>query len=194
MRPPAPVPRTCVRSMLYSRAMRRTSGESGPCGSSAAAGAGGGGGGGGAGAGFGGAAGAFTGSAGAGAAGRGAGAAAPADSPMRATTVLMETVAPSSTSTSDSTPLAGAGISLSTLSVDISNSGSSRSTRSPTFFSHFVSVPSTMLSPIWGITTSVMQGSPREFDSQDSHHRDGRPGEPARRSQRRDGNVPPCAR
>ena len=49
------------------------------------------------------------------------------------------------------------GISVSTLSVEISNSGSSRSTWSPGFFSHLVSVPSTMLSPIWGITTSVIQ-------------------------------------
>ena len=49
---------------------------------------------------------------------------------------------------------------MSTLSVEISNSGSSRSILSPSFFSHLVSVPSTMLSPIWGITTSVIQYSP----------------------------------
>src|SRR6516225_7388292 len=54
-----------------------------------------------------------------------------------------------------STPAAGEGISASTLSVEISKRGSSRSTRSPTFFSHFVTVPSAMLSPIWGIITSV---------------------------------------
>src|SRR5581483_12008352 len=48
------------------------------------------------------------------------------------------------------------GISVSTLSVEISKSGSSRSTFSPGFLSHLVNVPSTMLSPIWGITTSVM--------------------------------------
>src|SRR5579884_1129070 len=35
MRPPAPVPLTCERSMLYSRAILRTSGESGPRSSSA---------------------------------------------------------------------------------------------------------------------------------------------------------------
>src|ERR1017187_378593 len=75
---------------------------------------------------------------------------------MRATTVLIPTVAPSSTSTSDNVPAAGEGISVSTLSVEISNNGSSRSTRSPRFLSHLVSVPSTMLSPIWGITTSVI--------------------------------------
>ena len=44
--------------------------------------------------------------------------------------------------------------------VDISNSGSSRSTRSPTFFNHFVIVPSAMDSPICGITTSVLISSP----------------------------------
>src|SRR5689334_4306581 len=75
---------------------------------------------------------------------------------MRATTVLIPTVLPSSTSTSANVPAAGDGISVSTLTVEISNSGSSRSTRSPGFLSHLVRVPSTMLSPIWGITTSVM--------------------------------------
>src|SRR5262252_1320558 len=68
----------------------------------------------------------------------------------------MPTVLPSSTSTSESVPAAGAGISVSTLSVEISKSGSSRSTRSPGFLRHLVNVPSTMLSPIWGITTSVI--------------------------------------
>src|SRR5437763_14760345 len=75
---------------------------------------------------------------------------------MRPTTALMPTVVPSCTRTSASTPALGEGISVSTLSVEISKSGSSRSTRSPGFLSHFVRVPSTMLSPIWGITTSVM--------------------------------------
>jgi hypothetical protein len=54
-----------------------------------------------------------------------------------------------------STPAEGDGISASTLSVEISNKGSSRSTLSPGFFSHLVIVPSKMLSPICGITTSV---------------------------------------
>ena len=80
----------------------------------------------------------------------------PALSSIRPTTVLMPTVFPSSTSTSASVPAAGDGISVSTLSVEISNSGSSRSTLSPGFLSHLVKVPSTMLSPIWGITTSVI--------------------------------------
>src|SRR3979411_1128458 len=52
-------------------------------------------------------------------------------------------------------PAAGEGISASTLSVEISNSGSSRWTLSPVFFSHLVIVPSTMDSPIWGMMMSV---------------------------------------
>jgi hypothetical protein len=55
-----------------------------------------------------------------------------------------------------STPAAGDGISASTLSVEISNSGSSRCTRSPTFFIQRVTVPSAIDSPIWGMITSVM--------------------------------------
>ena len=43
---------------------------------------------------------------------------------------------------------------------EISKSGSSRSTLSPTFFSHFVIVPSAMDSPICGITTSVAMITP----------------------------------
>src|SRR5215467_881260 len=88
------------------------------------------------------------------AAGAGAAAALPAAS-MVATTVLMGTVWPSLTLISFSTPAEGEGISASTLSVEISKSGSSRSTLSPGFFSHLVMVPSKILSPIWGITTSA---------------------------------------
>jgi hypothetical protein len=96
--------------------------------------------------------------AGGGAAAAGAGAAATA-SPSGAitpTTVLMGTVAPGWTRISFNTPEAGAGISASTLSVEISKSGSSRCTLSPTFFIHFVMVPSAMDSPIWGMMTSVI--------------------------------------
>jgi hypothetical protein len=57
----------------------------------------------------------------------------------------------------DSVPAAGLGISASTLSVEISNSGWSRSTRSPTLTSHLVIVPSAIDSPICGITTSVAE-------------------------------------
>src|SRR6185503_1099307 len=75
------------------------------------------------------------------------------------TTVFTWTVVPSVTFISCRTPEAGAGISASTLSVEISNSGSSRWILSPGFFSHLVMVPSTMDSPIWGITISVAMGS-----------------------------------
>src|SRR5271166_4469720 len=74
----------------------------------------------------------------------------------------MGTVCPSGILISFRTPAEGEGISASTLSVEISKSGSSRSTLSPGFFSHLVMVPSKMLSPIWGITTSTAMGlSPR---------------------------------
>jgi hypothetical protein len=82
--------------------------------------------------------------------------AAASPSLMIATTVLMGTVDPGSTRISFSTPAAGAGISASTLSVEISKSGSSRCTRSPTFFIHLVMVPSAIDSPIWGMMTSVI--------------------------------------
>ena len=72
------------------------------------------------------------------------------------TTVLIGTVVPGATRISFRTPAAGEGISASTLSVEISNSGSSRSTLSPTFLSHFVTVPSAIDSPIWGMMTSAM--------------------------------------
>src|SRR5215475_3252781 len=87
-------------------------------------------------------------------AGAGALAAEPAAS-ITPTTVWIGTVCPSLTLISFSTPADGDGISASTLSVEISKSGSSRSTLSPGFFSHLVMVPSKMLSPIWGITTSA---------------------------------------
>src|SRR5262249_27437509 len=75
--------------------------------------------------------------------------------PMTATTLLTGTVSPSLTRISDTTPAAGDGISASTLSVEISNSGSSRSTFSPTFLIQRTIVPSAIDSPICGITTSV---------------------------------------
>ena len=52
-------------------------------------------------------------------------------------------------------PDAGEGISVSTLSVDTSRSGSSTSTRSPSFFSQRVTVPSVTLSPSCGIDTET---------------------------------------
>jgi hypothetical protein len=50
-------------------------------------------------------------------------------------------------------PAAGDGISVSTLSVETSNSGSSRFTNSPSFFSQRVTVPSVTDSPRAGIVT-----------------------------------------
>jgi hypothetical protein len=72
-----------------------------------------------------------------------------------ATTLLTATVSPSLTLISASTPAAGDGISASTLSVEISNSGSSRSTASPTFLIQRTIVPSAIDSPICGISTGV---------------------------------------
>jgi hypothetical protein len=51
------------------------------------------------------------------------------------------------------TPATGDGISVSTLSVETSNSGSSTATRSPSFFSHLVTVPSVTDSPRAGMVT-----------------------------------------
>jgi hypothetical protein len=76
-------------------------------------------------------------------------------SPITATTVLIATVCPSGTRISVRVPATGEGISASTLSVEISKIGSSRFTVSPTFFIHFVMVPSAIDSPIWGMMTSV---------------------------------------
>ena len=150
--------------MLFSRAILRTNGDSGPAVSSttvatgsldpSASATGEGEGAAGAAAGVGGAGGSDCRVSGAAA---GAAAGAPAPSLIRATTVLIPTVLPSSIRTSASTPATGDGISVSTLSVEISNRGSSRPTVSPGFFSHLVSVPSTILSPIWGITTSIIR-------------------------------------
>src|ERR1700676_3242228 len=77
---------------------------------------------------------------------------------ITATMVWMGTVWPSAILISLSTPAEGEGISASTLSVEISKRGSSRSTLSPGFLSHLVMVPSKMLSPIWGMTTSTAMG------------------------------------
>src|SRR6202795_525387 len=92
------------------------------------------------------------------AAGAGADAAAEPAPSITATMVWMGTVWPSAILISFSTPAEGEGISASTLSVEISKRGSSRSTLSPGFLSHLVMVPSKMLSPIWGMTTSTAMG------------------------------------
>jgi len=87
--------------------------------------------------------------------GSGAGADAPGSPPIRASTVPTTTVSPSWTRISETTPDAGDGTSVSTLSVEISSSVSSASIVSPTFFDHFVTVPSETETPICGITTST---------------------------------------
>src|SRR3974390_2998370 len=84
-------------------------------------------------------------------------AAEPAPS-MTATIVWMGTVWPSGILISFRTPAEGEGISESTLSVEILKRGSSRSTLLPGSWSHLVIVPSKMLSPIWGMTTSTAMG------------------------------------
>ena len=150
IRPAEPVPETCRKSRLFSRAMRRTNGEErtrSPVSSwlvSVARGC-------------------FRSrrlTLGGGGSATGAGP-QPLTPPalITATTVLILTVAPACTLISESAPAAGEGISASTLSVEISNSGSSCCTVSPGFFSHLVMVPSKIDSPIWGMITSVREAA-----------------------------------
>src|SRR6266700_6783332 len=152
-RPPRPLPGTSAKSTLYSRAMRRTSGDERtfPDGR-ATAGAGG--------AGRGAVGGAAVAAGFAGwTASAGAGFSTPSPS-ITATTVFTPTVSFSLTRILARIPEAGEGISASTLSVEISKSGSSRSTRSPTLLIHLVTVPSATLSPICGMMTLVGIGGP----------------------------------
>src|SRR5436305_11698032 len=165
MRPPAPVPALVVRSIPRSRGSLRTIGDSkferGPrsgieaAGSACAAAC------------CGGAAAAGSPACGGGEAGAGAatGAAAPGDdaplpvapepSSISITAVPTGTVVPSATKSFVTVPATGEGTSVSTLSVEISNSGSSALTWSPSFFSHFKIVPSTIVSPSCGIWIDV---------------------------------------
>jgi hypothetical protein len=66
------------------------------------------------------------------------------------------TTSPSSASSLVTMPASGDGTSLSALSVRISTTGSSRETRCPTRTSHLPMVPSTTLSPSWGIRIVVL--------------------------------------
>src|SRR2546422_238121 len=79
---------------------------------------------------------------------------------MTASSVPTLTVSPSGTLIETTFPPTGEGTSVSTLSVEISNSGSSRSTVSPSFFSHLVMVPSTTVSPSCGMVTEVATEQP----------------------------------
>ena len=78
---------------------------------------------------------------------------ASSSSPISAMTEPTSMVSSSSAITFSRTPATGEGISVSTLSVDTSSKGSSTSTLSPTFFSHWVMVPSVTDSPNSGIST-----------------------------------------
>jgi hypothetical protein len=69
------------------------------------------------------------------------------------------TVVPSPTRIARKTPVTGDGTSVSTLSVLTSNSDSSFSTRSPTFFRQATTVPSFTVSPSCGMTTSISRHS-----------------------------------
>src|SRR5437867_7916483 len=79
---------------------------------------------------------------------------------MMASSVPTLTVSPSWTLIWTILPATGEGTSVSTLSVEISNSGSSRSMVSPSFFSHLVMVPSTTVSPSCGMVTGVGTSDP----------------------------------
>src|SRR5438132_1084898 len=84
----------------------------------------------------------------------GAGAAAAAGAPATsiwAITAPTCTVSPWAAVILTSLPSKGEGISALTLSVITSTSGSSRLTKSPSFFSHLSTVPSVTDSPSWGI-------------------------------------------
>src|SRR4029077_15472321 len=75
---------------------------------------------------------------------------------ITASTVPAGTVSSAATLISASVPLAGAGMSVSTLSVPISSSGSPSVTWSPCALCQTLTVPSSTVSPIRGITTSVL--------------------------------------
>ena len=77
---------------------------------------------------------------------------------MVTSAVPTSTVSSSATRIASITPATGDGISVSTLSVETSSSGSSTSTRSPTFFSQRVTVPSVTLSPSAGRLTDSLIG------------------------------------
>src|SRR2546430_953117 len=66
------------------------------------------------------------------------------------------TVSSAATLISARTPLAGAGMSVSTLSVPISSNGSPSVTWSPADLCQTLTVPSSTVSPIRGMTTSVL--------------------------------------
>jgi len=76
-------------------------------------------------------------------------------SPIHAMTVPARTVVPSGTRIFKMTPEVGLGISESTLSVFTSSKDSNSWMLSPSFFNHFITVPSTTDSPNCGMITCV---------------------------------------
>ena len=82
---------------------------------------------------------------------------------MTASSAPTATVSSSATVIPRRIPATGDGISVSTLSVETSSSGSSASTRSPSFFSQRVTVPSVTLSPSWGMDTETDMASRDSF-------------------------------
>ena len=82
---------------------------------------------------------------------------------MTASSAPTATVSSSATVIPRRIPATGEGISVSTLSVETSSSGSSASTRSPSFFSQRVTVPSVTLSPSWGMDTETDMASRDSF-------------------------------
>src|SRR4051812_25041163 len=170
-RPPRPVPEPWPTSTPCSEAIRATTGEtnvfSPPPLPSAATGAGaGGGGGGGAVSGAGASPSELDGAsasaaascvAGSGGVSSAAGVVSAPSGPITASFVPTSTVSPSWTRICCTIPEPGLGTSVSTLSVEISSSDSSASTGSPSCLSHLVIVPSETETPIWGMTTSIVE-------------------------------------
>src|SRR5438552_4988798 len=117
-------------------------------------------------------------------------AAAPASS-ISIKAVPTGTVVPSSTRIFRTVPATGEGTSVSTLSVEISNNGSSRSTESPSRFSHFKIVPSTIVSPSCGIWIDVTSSSSPAGQPVDGRLDVGDLGQDSifQRRRERDGNV-----
>ena len=95
--------------------------------------------------------------AGSGGASSAAGAATAPSGAITASFVPTSTVSPSWTRICCTTPEPGLGTSVSTLSVEISSSDSSASIGSPSCLSHLVIVPSETETPIWGMTTSIVE-------------------------------------
>src|SRR3954464_15498902 len=107
---------------------------------------------------------------------------------MRARTVPTSTVVPTSTRISTTVPSPGDSTSVSILSVEIEQMISSRSTRSPTALRHSTTVPSDTLTPICGMTTSIVSVL-EEVTARLLHAVDGRQERLLQRRRERDRHV-----